>query len=106
MSDSERGLPSEATISQKLRDVVISIHKTGKEEDLTVKRIRARAEKELSLPEGFLKNAAWKQKSQETIGDAVVSVFSIMLHLNTNHIVGQVLQGSYARTDPTEGSDT
>jgi hypothetical protein len=75
MSGSEGGLPSEATISQKLRDVVISIHRTGKEEDLTIKRIRARAEKELSLPDGFLKkDASWKQKSQDTISDAVVSV--------------------------------
>jgi hypothetical protein len=81
MSDSEGGMPSEAAISQKLRDVVISIHKTAKPEDLTVKRVRVRAEKELSLPDGFLKkDPVWKQKSQDTILAAVVSKH-ISLHI-------------------------
>jgi len=73
MSDSERDGPSEATIATKLRDTVIAIHKSGKDDDLTVKRVRARAEKELGLEEGFFKtNSTWKQKSQELIVDAVV----------------------------------
>jgi hypothetical protein len=90
MSDTEGGLPSEATISQKLRDVVISIHKTGKDEDLTIKRIRARAEKELSLPDGFLKkDVTWKQKSQDTISDAVVSATDHCPgHTNANDVLG------------------
>lgn len=76
MSDSEGALPSESTISQKLRDVVIALHKAGNADDLTVKRVRARAEKELSLPEGYLKtNSGWKQKSQDAIHAAVVSVW-------------------------------
>lgn len=73
MSDSEGGRPSEATITNKLRDIVIAIHKSGKTDDLTVKRVRARAEKELSLDDGFFKtDASWKEKSQKTIVDAVV----------------------------------
>ncbi|KAF5848247.1 hypothetical protein GGP41_005635 [Bipolaris sorokiniana] len=72
MSDSEGGRPSEATITNKLRDIVIAIHKSGKTDDLTVKRVRARAEKELSLDDGFFKtDASWKEKSQKTIVDAV-----------------------------------
>ena len=73
MSDSERPQPDEATITSKLRDIVIAIHKSGKTDDLTVKRVRARAENELGLDEGFFKtDATWKAKSQETIVDAVV----------------------------------
>jgi hypothetical protein len=73
MSDSEPGRPSEAVISRKLRDTVIAIHKTGKTDDLTVKRIRTRAEKELGLDVGFFKtDSGWKQKSQEQILEAVV----------------------------------
>lgn len=75
MSDSEGGAPSEATISQKLRDVVLAIHKTGKDDELTLKRVRARAEKELSLGDGFLKtDSKWKEQSKTIIGDAVVSL--------------------------------
>ena len=76
MSDSEAARPSEAVISRKLRDLVITIHKTGPTDDLTVKRIRTRAEKELGLEEGFFKtDPSWKQKSQEQIWDAVVFIF-------------------------------
>ncbi|KAI8938657.1 hypothetical protein NX059_004527 [Plenodomus lindquistii] len=72
MSDSEGGLPSAAVISDKLRHVVIAIHKSGNTDDLTVKRVRARAEKELGLDEGFLKtDSTWKAKSQAEIVDAV-----------------------------------
>jgi hypothetical protein len=71
--DIDVDLPSEAAISQKLRDIVIALHKTGNADDLTVKRVRTRAETELSLPAGFLKtNAEWKQKSQSAIVEAVV----------------------------------
>lgn len=73
MSDAEGATPSEAAITNKLRDIVIAIHKSGKTDDLTVKRVRARAEKELGLDEGFFKtDASWKEKSQKTIVDAVV----------------------------------
>jgi hypothetical protein len=75
MSDIETDMPSEAAISQKLRDIVVALHKTGNSDDLTVKRVRTRAETELSLPPGFLKtNPDWKQKSQSAIVDAVVGL--------------------------------
>lgn len=73
MSDSDSNQPSDKVIADKLRDVVISIHKSGKPEDLTVKRVRARAEKELGLAEGFFKTSStWKEKSQEQITSSVV----------------------------------
>ncbi|CAO2652215.1 Nn.00g004980.m01.CDS01 [Neocucurbitaria sp. VM-36] len=72
MSDSEGGLPSETAIYSKLRHVVVAIHKSGNTDDLTVKRVRARTEKELGLDEGFFKtHPSWKQKSQDAIVEAV-----------------------------------
>jgi hypothetical protein len=77
--DVDVDLPSEAAISQKLRDIVIALHKTGNADDLTVKRVRTRAETELSLPAGFLKtNPEWKQKSQSAIVEAVVRLRACM----------------------------
>jgi rRNA maturation protein Rpf1 len=74
MSDMETDRPSDATIAQKLDEVVLAIHEAGNPDDLTVKRVRARAEKELSLSDGFLKrDSSWKQKSQDAINDAFVS---------------------------------
>ncbi|KAJ8110758.1 hypothetical protein OPT61_g6485 [Boeremia exigua] len=65
------GEPSESTVLKKLQDVVISLHKAGNTDDLTVKRVRTRAEEALGLPAGFLKGSEWKQKSQDAIVDAV-----------------------------------
>jgi hypothetical protein len=73
MSDSGADRPSEQAIATKLRDIVIAIHKSGKSDDLTVKRVRARAAQELGLDEGFFKtDSTWKEKSQKAIVDAVV----------------------------------
>lgn len=75
MSDSDSSLPpSDETISQALRNVVISLHKAGNTDELTVKRVRTRAETSLGLPEGYFKgDQRWKQKSHDVILDAVVS---------------------------------
>lgn len=72
MSDTEQ--PSEAAVFKKLGDIVLSLHKAGNTDDLTVKRVRMRAEEALGLPEGLLKSSEWKQKSQTAITDAVVSI--------------------------------
>lgn len=72
MSDSQ--VPSDAAIIKQLHDVVISLHKAGNTDDLTVKRVRTRAEEKLGLDAGFLKSSDWKQKSQDAIMEAVVSV--------------------------------
>lgn len=85
MSDSDANVPSDAAITNKLRDVVISIHKSGKTEDLTVKRVRARAEKELGLSEGFFKTSSeWKGKSEQQIRGNVVCPPCIYSRLNAN----------------------
>jgi hypothetical protein len=69
-------IPSDAAISQTLRDVVISLHKAGNGEDLTVKRVRTRAEESLELPAGFFKSdKIWKQRSNDIIHEAFVSDF-------------------------------
>jgi hypothetical protein len=72
MSDSEGELPSEAAITQKLRNVVLSLHEAGNPDEITLKRVRARAEKELSLPDGFLKSSQWKEKCNDVIVAAAV----------------------------------
>ncbi|KAF3010788.1 hypothetical protein E8E13_007944 [Curvularia kusanoi] len=69
MSDS--GQPSEAAVLKQLRDVVISLHRAGNSDDLTVKRVRTRAEEALGLEAGFFNNPEWKQKSKHTIVEAV-----------------------------------
>jgi hypothetical protein len=74
MSDSDSpNPPSDEAISEALRNVVISLHKAGDTDELTVKRVRTRAETSLGLPAGYLKgDEHWKQKSHEVILDAVV----------------------------------
>lgn len=79
MSDSESDLsspaeaPSEETLTTGLRDAVAKIFQTGKEEELTVKRVRLAAEKALELEHGFFRNdEKWKAKSDQVIRDEVV----------------------------------
>ncbi|KAH6644094.1 hypothetical protein C7974DRAFT_419639 [Boeremia exigua] len=69
MSDTEQ--PSEAAVLEKLKDIVISLHKAGNADELTVKRVRTRAEEALGLPAGLLKSSDWKQRSQDAIIGAV-----------------------------------
>lgn len=70
MSGSEQ--PSEAVVAEKLCEVVISLYKAGNIDELTVKRVRTRAEEQLGLSAGFLKSIDWKQKSRDIIVEAVV----------------------------------
>ncbi len=87
MANSDADLPSEATISTKLRDVVIATHKSGNVEELTLKRVRARAEQELGLDAGFFKqDPEWKQKSDVIIKDAFVRLH---LHAAVKHVLTQ-----------------
>ncbi|KAL2865855.1 putative transcriptional regulator [Aspergillus lucknowensis] len=64
--------PSDKELEQALRDAVAKIYKTGKIEELTVKRVRLAAEKELQLEEGFFKASDdWKARSDRIIKDEV-----------------------------------
>ena len=75
MSDSEDAaqLPSKSRIEQALRQAVAAIFKSGKHEDLTMKRVRSMAEAELDLPDDFFKSSAkWKDRSKEIVSNEVV----------------------------------
>lgn len=63
---------SDAAIAQQLRHTVKSIFNSGLLEELTVKRVRAAAENSLGLGDGYLKQAAWKDRSKALIEEAVV----------------------------------
>lgn len=79
MSDSESDVsppaatPSEEVLTSALRNAVAKIFQTGKEEELTVKRARLAAEKELKLKQGFFRSdEKWKAKSDQIIRDEAV----------------------------------
>ena len=74
--------PPNATIEQALRHAVQSVYQNGNLEDLTVKRIRKSTEKDLDLPEDFLKtDHRWKEKSKvviqsEVVGEQFIAIFA------------------------------
>lgn len=72
MSDSETATPSATAISDAIRQVVISIHKSGSDDGLTVNAVRTGAEQKLRVSAGFLKQGNWKEKSKKLIKEAVV----------------------------------
>lgn len=77
-SDSDQPLtssrPSDKQIDKALRDVVADTFKSGKTDELTVKRMRLAAEKALGIEEGFFRgDGVWKTKSDQIIKEEVVS---------------------------------
>ncbi|KAF7588553.1 hypothetical protein BBP40_005508 [Aspergillus hancockii] len=65
-------VPSDDALEKALRDVVTNIYKSGNMKELTVKRVRAAAEKALGVKEWFFKGSAiWKSKSDQIIKDEV-----------------------------------
>jgi hypothetical protein len=78
MSDSDESpLPGDARIENALRDAVISIFKSGDSDELTVRRVRITAAKELFIPAEFLKGGTWNTKSKGIIHDQVVCLLWI-----------------------------
>ena len=65
--------PSEPTLIQALLDAVTHIYEHGNKDELTIKRVRARAEQENALSEGFFGKGYWRAKSKVIIYEAVVS---------------------------------
>ncbi|KAK5790400.1 hypothetical protein VI817_007687 [Penicillium citrinum] len=64
--------PSDAALEKALRDEVISRWKAGRQNELTVKRVRLAAEQTLELEEGFFKTTGdWKARSEEIIRNEV-----------------------------------
>lgn len=62
-----------ATLKKTIDDIVISLYQKAQYDDLTVKRVRARVETQLDLPQGFLKaDDEWKRESEALIKTAAV----------------------------------
>ncbi|GKZ73069.1 hypothetical protein AnigIFM50267_009744 [Aspergillus niger] len=71
-AESASGRPADDALEQALRDAVTKVYKSGKMEELTVKRVRLAAEKALELEEGFYKTQGdWKTRSEQIIKDQV-----------------------------------
>ncbi|GKZ23090.1 hypothetical protein AbraIFM66951_004841 [Aspergillus brasiliensis] len=71
-AESASGRPTDGALEQALRDAVTKVYKSGKMEELTVKRVRLAAEKALQLEEGFYKTQGdWKTRSEQIIKDQV-----------------------------------
>lgn len=65
--------PSDATLERALRRAVQLVYKSGNLEELTVKRIRKIAERDLNLQDDFFKtDVVWKDKSKSVISSEVV----------------------------------
>lgn len=72
--------PSDKQLAKALRDVVANTFKSGKVEELTVKRMRLAAEKALGIEEGFFRaDSVWKARSDQIIKDEVVSWVLVMV---------------------------
>lgn len=66
----------DTSLEQALRDEVAKVFKSGKMEELTVKRVRRAVEQNIGLAEGYFKSTEeWKARSEHIIKDAVVSFF-------------------------------
>ncbi|KAJ5885257.1 hypothetical protein N7495_009767 [Penicillium taxi] len=60
------------SLQKELRDQVAAIFKSGKMDDLTVKRVRLATEKKLGLDEGYFKTTGdWKARSDKIIKEEV-----------------------------------
>lgn len=85
LSDSESepeidapNIPSDTTLEQALREEVISRWKAGRQDELTVKRVRLATEQTLKLEEGFFKSTGdWKTRSEEIIRSEVVRIYEL-----------------------------
>lgn len=74
-AESAPAVPADDVLERALRDAVAKVYKSGKMEELTVKRIRLAAEKSLKLEEGFYRSQGdWKTRSEQIIKNQVVSL--------------------------------
>ena len=108
MSDSDGDIPSAAAIADGIRDIVISIHKAGNDDDRTVNHVRSGAEKKLGLPSGYLKNSDWKDKSKNLIKEAVVCIIITIGPVRPNwwsHSPAKLMQSS-CKADLDDRTDT
>jgi hypothetical protein len=67
------GTPSHANLERALRNAVQQAFRNGNLDELTIRRVRAAAEKDLDLEDGFYKNdPTWKEESKRIIQCEVV----------------------------------
>jgi hypothetical protein len=69
---SDQPPPPDHALEHALRHAVQITYTNGDMAELTVKRIRAAAEKDLGLQEDFFKQGEWKIRSKEIISNEVV----------------------------------
>ena len=82
MSDSEEqiAVPSDDVITEALKQATGRRFKND-EDSVTVNSVRSEAERDLALPDGFLKsNDNWKDASKTIIREHVVCYGSLSLH--------------------------
>lgn len=73
-NDSSKSIHLDDRLEKALRDTVANIFRTGRLEELTVKRVRLATEAALGLEEGFFKaHDEWKSRSDQIIKDEAVS---------------------------------
>lgn len=65
--------PSEKSLVAELRSAVLSTFNGPDRTLLTVKKIRAKVEEDLELPDEFFSQGAWKEKSKTLIRTYAVS---------------------------------
>lgn len=106
MSDSESdqplvaSRPSDTTLTQALRDVVAGIFKSGKVEELTVKRVRLAAEKKLGIEEGFFKDDGdWKKRSDQIIKEEAVSGMSVVFRFYGVYLMANAIWMPYRKRE-------
>lgn len=75
-------MASSEELAQALRDATIQLYQAGNLAELTVRRVRTEAEKQLGLEAGFFKNdPEWGDKSKKLIREEVVcSMRFLYLH--------------------------
>jgi hypothetical protein len=59
--------PSESIIESAISQAVTTLWFSPERDHLSVNTIRAKVEKQLKLPDDFLKTGAWKEKSKTLI---------------------------------------
>lgn len=75
-------IPPDEAVDNALRNAVTNTFRTGKLEELTVRRMRSAAEGALGLQEGFLRgNAVWKKRSDRVVKGEVEVVCFVFICL-------------------------
>ncbi|KAI9676891.1 MAG: hypothetical protein M1817_006730 [Caeruleum heppii] len=98
-------LPPDSAIRDALRNTVDAIFASGDLDQLTVKRVRAAAENELGLSDGYLKDdSQWKLKSKTIIEEHSDKLFAAKGTSNSNNEAGEDAATSTKSSDATSSA--